>query len=132
MLDTYLVQSETCLDELGPVDCPLPIFEFLKLLHDWHEDIRHFFGDSLDIDGINRDQVVTITVKQIKNGLQNLLFLLLYDGFTLLVAPIRVPLLILYPDLLVLQQLPLVILHAVIVLVEKSAAMLAHIAPRSL
>lgn len=91
------------MDELGPVDCPLPIFELLKLLHDWHEDIRHFFGDSLDIDGINRDQVVTITVKQIKNGLQNLLFLLLYDGFTLLVAPIRVPLLILYPDLLVLQ-----------------------------
>ena len=60
--------------------------------------------------------------------MQHMHFLLLDNGFAMHVAPIRVPLLVLNPELLVLNQLLLPLLEGKVVIVKGEAAALAHAA----
>lgn len=64
-----LVESKTSLNEFWFIDCSLTFFKLFELLEDWLNDPNYVRRNSICVNGVNANAVVTVTIKSIKDEL---------------------------------------------------------------
>eukprot|EP00353_Schmidingerella_taraikaensis_P011648 CAMPEP_0185576200 /NCGR_PEP_ID=MMETSP0434-20130131/7178_1 /TAXON_ID=626734 ORGANISM="Favella taraikaensis, Strain Fe Narragansett Bay" /NCGR_SAMPLE_ID=MMETSP0434 /ASSEMBLY_ACC=CAM_ASM_000379 /LENGTH=358 /DNA_ID=CAMNT_0028193303 /DNA_START=556 /DNA_END=1633 /DNA_ORIENTATION=- len=123
-----LVESETSLDELLPVDGTLSLVKLFKLRNDRHEDVRNVSWHGLDVDSVDTDAVVAVAIELIEDELQVHLLTLLDKHLALLVLALGIAAFVLVPDLFIFLELLLAVLDPIVILIEQVAPSHADIA----
>ena len=86
---------------------------------------------SLNIDSINADPVVPVTIKAVKYLCEHLFFLLLNNRFTLLIFTSRISAFVILTNILVFLQLFLAVFEPVVVFIKNHASRITCIVSRA-